>query len=683
MFAVLLRRMPIILGATVLAVGLAYWWARSRPVSYQANFDVLVQNSSAENRLVSSVPQNSGLPNTAAVSALRNDSTLLTVLVSPKLLRPVWQSLKTEYPNLSYQDLVQGLVIENPAKTNILRVTFNSSDPTLVKKVLQSVARSYLNYSLESRRTDTVQGLRFVQDQLPMLQEKVNTLQLQLQRFRQSYNVSDPNTQSEQLSSQISSLYQQRYENRIALQEAQASFEDLQQQLKRRDSYRLAAGALVRNVNYQRIRNQLLDLDNQIAQQSVIYSPDYPGLKNLKEQRQRLLPLLDQEANQAVQEMGSGIRDLSSRREALAQTHATLNQNMKQLSSWTREFNDLQRELRIATDNLTQFLSKREALRIEAAQQEIPWELTTPPTDPSPVLVGTPRVLALGGLTGLLLGVGIAFLVDRVRNVFYTPKEVKLETTLPLLGVLPESSEVRRLSDSDPGLPFAEDSSSYRSTPFLEATRSLYASLRLLNVDKPIRSLTITSVNPNDGKTTVAIHLAQIAAAVGLKVLLVDTDLRNPQVHQFLGLENRLGLTDLMTDSLNPSDIMQRVSCEGKFFVLPAGQIPPDPMRVLASVKMKHLMSKFSTHFDLVIYDTPPALDLADANVLSSQTDGVALVVRLGNTERSDFINTLESLSRSSTVVHGVVVNGWKGNSSKRSYYSSQKRSSSRQLTGA
>jgi capsular exopolysaccharide synthesis family protein len=682
MFAVLLRRMPIILGTTVIAIGLAYWWARSRPASYQGNFEVLVQNNSAENRLVSAVPQNSGLPNTATVSGLRNDTTLLTVLVSPKLLHPVWESLKTQYPDLSYKDLAQGLVLENPSKTNILRVTFSSNDPTLVKKVLEAVSRSYLNYSLESRRTDTVQGLRFVQDQLPILQKRVNSLQLQLQRFRQSYNLSDPNTQSGQLSTQISSLYQQRYENRIALQEAQASYADIQQQLKRVDAYRLASSSLVRNANYQRIRNQLIDLDNQIAQQSVIYSPDYPGLKNLKEQRQKLIPLLAQEADQAVKEMNSGIRDLLARREALTQTHTSLTQNMKQLSLRTREYNDLQRELGIATNNLTQFLSKRESLRIEAAQQEIPWELTTPPTNPSPVLVGTPRVLALGGLTGLLLGVGIAFLVDKARNVFYTPKEIKLETTLPLLGILPAASEVRRLAGSDSESQFTGDTLPYRSTPFLEATRSLYASLRLLNVDKPIRSLTITSVNPNDGKTTIAIHLAQIAASVGLKVLLVDTDLRNPQVHQFLNLENRLGLTDLMTDSLNLPDVVQRVSRENQFYVLSAGQIPPDPLRVLASVKMKHLMAKFSTDFDLVIYDTPPALDLADANVLSSQTDGVALVVRLGNTERSDFVNTLESLGRSSTIVHGVVVNGWKSNSTKRSYYSSQKRTSARQLTG-
>jgi polysaccharide biosynthesis transport protein len=192
----------------------------------------------------------------------------------------------------------------------------------------------------------------------------------------------------------------------------------------------------------------------------------------------------------------------------------------------------------------------------------------------------------------------------------------------------------------------------------------------------------VTSINPRDGKTTVAIHLARIAAALGQRVLLVDADLRKPQLHHALGLSNEQGLTDLMTGNLNIYEVLQTLHSEPSLFVLTSGQIPPDPVRVLTSEKMKHLARRLEAAFDLVIYDTPPAAGLADATVMTTRTDGMVLVVGIENTERSDFTNTLEALSLSSTAVHGVVVNGWKGQNRKYHYTPSDKKSP-RQLTQA
>jgi capsular exopolysaccharide synthesis family protein len=663
---IVVRCLPLLIGTTILSMALAYWWTSSRPPAYEASFDLLVRQSTAEGRLVSAVQPNTSTGNSS--ETLGGDNTLLTILTSPKLLRPALQTLQAKYPGMDYGALSRGLVLENPSKTNILRVTYKNTDPKQVQQVLQVVSQVFLRYSLESQRTDISQGVRFVEIQLPGLQARVNQLQSQLQKFRQTYNLSDPNTQSEQLSVQISNLYQQQYENQIALQENQASYHDLQNQVQSRNSYQMAAAALVKNSNYQKVRNQLLDLDNQIARQSAIYGSEHPGLIALREQRQQLLPLLDQEMHQVIQEMGSNLRDLSARRQALNQTRKQLLQNMKDLSIRTREFNDLQRELRIATDNLTQFLSKRATLKIESAQQEIPWELTTPPTPPRLVQNETSRTMILGGIMGLCLGLGAAFLLDKIRNVFYTPEEVKADTILPLLGVLPYAHEVRRPLALRP----TQKRQSCTTAAYIEAARSLYINIRLLSVDTPIHSLAITSIYAKDGKTTVAIQLARIAATLGQRVLLVDTDLRKPQLHNALGVTNQQGLTDIMASDVTvkdfiQSDIIQSISPDSSLFVLSAGQIPPDPLRILTSEKMKQLSKGLEAAFDLVIYDTPPSLGLADTTMIATQTDGVILVVGLENTERNAFADTLEALSLSSTIVHGVVVNGWKGHS--RKYY--------------
>jgi polysaccharide biosynthesis transport protein len=471
------RCLPLLIFTTIVSMGLAYGWASTRPRAYKGTFDLLVRTSTAEGRLLSAVQQNTGGVNSDTSGAPVNN-TLVNILTSPRLLSPAAKTLKPQYPKLDYDILAKTLTLENLKDTNLIRVTYTSADPKQVQQVLRVVSQSYLRYSLDSQRTNIFQGVRFVEEQLPGLQARVNYLQTQLQRFRQTYNLSDPNTQSEQLSTQLSELNQLQYENQIALQENQAGYGDLQRQFQGGNSYQLASAALLKSANYQKIRNQLLELDNQIARQSAILSEDHPGLVDLRQQRQRLLPLLDQEARQVIQEMGSNLRDLNARRQALAQTRTRLNQNMKQLSLQTREFNELQREIKIATDNLTQFLSKREALRIEAAQQQIPWELTTPPTVPELVQRHTTRTVALGGLLGLFLGLGIALLLDKIKNVFYTPEEVKSETNLPMLGILPYAKEVRRRPVTKP------DRKPYHASPYyIEATRSLYTNIRLLNVD--------------------------------------------------------------------------------------------------------------------------------------------------------------------------------------------------------
>ncbi|MBW4553042.1 MAG: polysaccharide biosynthesis tyrosine autokinase [Aphanocapsa sp. GSE-SYN-MK-11-07L] len=643
------RRLPIIIGVTITTMALVYVWAKLSPKGYQAKFDLLVQSSTPESQLTSPSSQAAGSSNLTNPYSLKGDGTLLKVLVSPKLLEPIARSLRPKYPNISYDSLAGSLSLENSSNTDILTVTYQGTDPTEVEEVIRQVAQSYLKYSLESRQADIRQGTRFVDAQLPTLKARVDNLQSQLQRFRQTYNLSDPNTQSEQISTQINALQQQRYENQLALKEALASYADLKRQQSRQPSAdTIASSALIENANYQKLRGQLLDLDSQIAKESSQLSNTNPQIQALKEQRALLLPLLEREAKQVLQETASKIRALEARKQALAQNGNLLDVSIKDMALRIRQYNDLQRELEIATQNLTQFLTKREALQIEAAQKEVPWELTTPPTQAIPILISTARIVVLGGLMGLLLGFGIALLYDKFKDVFYTPEDLKNETNLPLLGILPFNLGV------SPRAHFYDD-------PFFtEACRSLYTNIRFSNINLPVRSLTISSVNPSDGKTTVSIHLALMAASQGQRVLLVDLDLRNPDLHHRMGLTNNQGLRDLVIDE-NCFDVIHEVPQAPNLFILTAGRIPADPLRVLSSERIKSLMAKFEANFDLVIYDTPPVLDLVDATVTATNTDGMALVVGLGNTKRSSFTKTLENLSLSPVKVIGLIANGSRG----------------------
>jgi capsular exopolysaccharide synthesis family protein len=195
---------------------------------------------------------------------------------------------------------------------------------------------------------------------------------------------------------------------------------------------------------------------------------------------------------------------------------------------------------------------------------------------------------------------------------------------------------------------------------FYEAFRSLFTNIRLLSPDTPIRSVVISSAMPGEGKSTIAIYLAQAAAEQGRRVLLVDTDLRHPSIHNRLGLANMQGLTDVISTDIDFNHVIQQSPQENNLFVLTAGSIPPDPIRVLASQKMQDLIAQLRSAFDLVVYDAPPLTGLADAYLLAAETNGMVLVASLGQVKRSVLENALDQLkehSNFSTPLLGVVAN--------------------------
>jgi capsular exopolysaccharide synthesis family protein len=171
----------------------------------------------------------------------------------------------------------------------------------------------------------------------------------------------------------------------------------------------------------------------------------------------------------------------------------------------------------------------------------------------------------------------------------------------------------------------------------------------------------IGSAVAGDGKSSVAIHLAQTAASIGQRVLLVDADLRRPQLHVRLGLPNQQGLTDVIATDLSLNDAIVRSPFEENLFVMTAGQPTSDSIKLLSSAKMQYLMEQFQAFFDLVIYDTPPLLGLADGSILAANTDGIVLVVGLEKTDRALLTKSLDGLKISGASVLGVVANGIKG----------------------
>jgi capsular exopolysaccharide synthesis family protein len=189
-----------------------------------------------------------------------------------------------------------------------------------------------------------------------------------------------------------------------------------------------------------------------------------------------------------------------------------------------------------------------------------------------------------------------------------------------------------------------------------EAYRTIRVNLRFANVDQQPRSLVITSAAAHEGKTTVTCNLAIAMAEGGARVCLVDADLRRPHVGELLGMDNSVGLTDVLAGEHDVHSVLIPWH-EGLVTVLTSGSVPPDPNALLSSRAMANLVATLCAEFDVVVFDSPPLLPVTDALVLGKLSDGVVLVTRRGRTKRSHVKAALEAIGLSHAKLLGTVFN--------------------------
>ncbi|MBD1910777.1 MULTISPECIES: polysaccharide biosynthesis tyrosine autokinase [unclassified Leptolyngbya] len=687
----IIRRRRYLFGGVAIAVTLTMAaWTLTRTPIYRGEFRVLVEPVALDD------PSRELLQGEMPISPAFDYSTQIEVLRSPALLKPIAEKLEREDPGLSYGMLLQDLQITRLRDTKVLSVSFLNSDPERIQVVLDALSQEFLDYSFEQRQSSLRQGIQFVDGQLPELRDRVDSLQSRLERFRQEYSLIDPEKRGDELSDFISEVEKQRQQTQTALTEARSLYNSLQNQLGFNDQQALAASSLSESPRYQALLTQLRELEAKIATESARFQPDSPNVMVLEDERASLLPLLDQEADRVIQTFSDSsgatgnltptsleltrqliktaneVRQLEARSDALTQVDTGLKQEFAIVPALARQYTELQRELAVATDSLNRFLTTRETLQIDAAQKSVPWELIAAPSVAGqPVSPNVPRSLMMGAIAGFILG-GIAALVaDKLDRVVHSTDDIKALTRLPILGSVPlaraeEELEVvtvpQAASESVPTQAQGDSNhyprDYYIASPFAEAFRSLYANLRFLGSDSPIRSVVISSPSPTEGKSTVATHLAKAAAAMGQRVLLVDADLRCPQVHERLNLANLRGLSDVLSNNAELGSLIRGVEGEPYLHVLTAGSNPPDPTKLLSSRRMRALMERLQGIYSLVIYDMPPILGFADTPLLAAHADGMMLVTAIGKTRRTDLAQTIETLNLSPVNLLGIIANG-------------------------
>ncbi|MBW4666650.1 MAG: polysaccharide biosynthesis tyrosine autokinase [Cyanomargarita calcarea GSE-NOS-MK-12-04C] len=671
---ILQRRAFVVMGVASLVMTNSVISLMNQKTEYESNFRLLVEPVNDDSKALDIVKDQN-----TTKSSLDYESQI-QVLKSPELVQDIIKHLQNLYPEINYTALVNSLTITRLGETKIITVSYRNQNREKVTIVTKQIADDYLKYSLEKRQTKLSQGKSFVDEQLPLIQQRVDRIQKNLQLFRQKYDFIDPETQTQQINNQVNILSQQRLGINQQLAQARDNLANLQGQ-----NGELAA--LNDDARYQQLIVRVRQLEAQIAEDSSRFQADNPSIQALKDKRDNLLPLLRQEAQRSINikvaTAATQLQVLEVQNGELAKAEQKLEQKRKQLPDLTRQYTEMQRGLQVATESLNRFLATRENLQIQIAQTELPWQLIQLPSTPKSTgsLDAKPSLL-MGLLGSVALGIGIAVLIEKLDNTYHTAIELKERIKLPLLGTIPfekqlQSEQNRLIKQKAPpvgkppnllrqGIPDLavvphQDYNSY-SVKFVEALRVLYTNIQFLSSDRSVRSVVISSAISGDGKSTVAFNLAQIAATMGLRVLLVDADMRQPQIHTLSNLNNLWGLSNLISTNLPLNDVIRQIPSIRQLSVITSGPIPPDPTKLLSSAKMKLLMEEFHNSFDLVIYDAPQLVGLADASLLIPHTNGILLVVRMDKTDSSVLKRALDNLKLSRMNVLGVIGNAQKSN---------------------
>jgi capsular exopolysaccharide synthesis family protein len=264
----------------------------------------------------------------------------------------------------------------------------------------------------------------------------------------------------------------------------------------------------------------------------------------------------------------------------------------------------------------------------------------------SPIAPQPLRNLALAGVLGLLLGIGLAVARELLDTSVKSADDIAEITSAPVLGNIFQDNDAKR----------APSEVLFTATPWAEAFRVLRTNMQYVDVDHDQKVIVVTSSLPGEGKSTTAVNLAVTLTQAGQKVALVECDLRRPLIADRLELDAAIGTTSVLIGKVSADDVMQPYA-DTTLDVMVCGQIPPNPSELLQSQAMESLLEELRSRYDVVVLDAPPLLPVTDAALLATRADGAVVVVSHGRTTRDQLSTAIERLESVDATTLGVVVN--------------------------
>ena len=619
-------------------------------------------------------------------------------------------------------NLLERQIAENKVIHQVFEMSFKDNEPARSQKVLEALQNVYQEHNIEQRKQSLSKRLSLINERLPTIKDKMVKAEKNLEQFRKKHHLLNPEVQGKILLESLADIKKQLRITRAQLKDLQARYDNLKQELPSSPENALISFRLSQSTRYQTLLNEVQKTDLALTQQRLRYTDDYPEVQKLIQQRRTQVALLQDEikrwrfspvpsgrslGDKAVQaisatlfqekqlgteeplltggqvaevdlklveeliQVQTNVLGLRANEKSLANSEAQIRAELTKYPSFIAEYNRLLKEVETNRKTLEQLMAMQQSLGLMIAQGGFDLQVLEEPQRGT-YLGSNKLFILLGGiLLAPIFGVTTALMSEISNDAISSPEELQRLTNLRLLGTVPEISLLstkKRLfrlplqrvlgGFSKEAISDEKQLNVYALLPSHETLDMAYQNIQISKPSVPYKSLMLTSALSGEGKSTLALGLAVSAARMHQRVLLIDANLRQPNLHKILGLTNDWGLSLLLVEETNSSVKEYIQPIHPSIDVLTAGPTPDDTVKLLSSARMKELLEFFEQTYDVVLIDTSSILGTVDARIMASLCNGIVMVGRMDGVTRNELIQATEILSNLNLI--GIIANGTK-----------------------
>ena len=567
------------------------------------------------------------------------------------------------------------LIVEPVRGSRLVKVSFESRDPALSARVTNTLSDAFLEQAIETKVTSGRYASGFLSKQMAEARGRLEDAEGKLNVFLKANGINfvapatlmGRNTGGTERQDLITQQLATLSDALIKARGDRIAKESLVQQAQSSKDIS-ALPAVLQSPLIVKLRGDLSGIEAEYQQLGHTFRPEYPRMRQLQNSINEMRAQIRAEVNRITQGLET---DYRASRENERQVERAMDQQRAEalkLGDKMVEYNILRRDVDANRELYTSLLTRLKETQISA-------DLLTSPISivdraEVPLWPSRPRktlTLALASVVGLLGGLAAVLVAERMDRRIRSDDEVERLLGVPRLGVVPRVSRLGRpprrgrLPGSSRQFRFALLTHQESASRFAESFRELRTSLLYSTPGRPPRTVLVTSLDAGDGKTALSMNLAVALAQLGSgEVLLVDGNLRHPELHTILGAPRGPGLSSYLTGQADLRGVLMSTGVP-KLHLIPAGRRPQNPAELLASRRFNHAMEQLSERFDHIVIDAPPLFGVSDAITLAPRVDGVVLVLRQGRAKREEAHEAVQRLWMVRACLLGVVVNGVDG----------------------
>jgi len=580
------------------------------------------------------------------------------------------------------------LDIQPVMRSRLVEVNFDAYDPELAARVVTTLADNYIEQNLENRWEATQKASEWLSQQLLELKAKLEKSEDNLQKYARENGLLFLETEKGNTENIVNERLRQLQEELTKAQAARYEKESLYRLVQAGDYGSLPG--VFENRLMQDLTVKLAELKREYAQLATTFNPDYPRVKQIQNQVNEIEAVLERERKHAAQRITNDYLAAVRREDLVRQASSEQQKQANTVAERSVQYNILKRDAETNKQLYQGLLQRLKEAGVSAGLKASNIRIADPAEPPKkPVKPIILLNLALAAFLGLGLGVGAAFLQEHLDNTVKNAEDVERFLRVPALAFIPsvESLNGRRgrvygLFERSKTLTGGRDAPAtalatrwhridlegQQHSALSEAFRNLRTSVLLSTADHPPNSILITSAQPAEGKTTVATNLAISLAQLGQRVLLIDADMRRPDIHKLFGIQDNSGLVSYLAGQHDWRAVVHPTGL-GSLDVVFCGPVPPNPAELLSAERMRTFVREAMVEYKFVVLDSAPLLSVADSRILASLVEGVMLVVKGGATPR-ELVQRAEFHARDAGAnVIGVVLNNLDARSEDYSYY--------------